>query len=46
MVKERSNIIWRFRREGICSNRQSAIIWGRRDLAKSLYDFYSGWKRL
>jgi len=29
----------------ICSNRQSAVIWGRR-LAKSSYNFYSSWKSL
>jgi len=29
---------------GVCSNRQSAVIWGRRDLSKSSYNFYSGWK--
>jgi len=45
-VWERSNIIWRFREEEVCSNRQSAIIWGRGDLAKSSYNFYSGWKSL
>jgi len=27
--REHSNIIWRFGWEGICSNRQSAVIWGR-----------------
>jgi len=28
-------------REGVCSNRQSAVIWGR-SLVKSSYYFYSG----
>jgi len=28
--------------EGVCSNRQSAVIWGRGGLAKSSYNFYSG----
>jgi len=31
--------------EGSCSNRQSAIMW-ERWLAKSSYNFYSGWKSL
>jgi len=43
---ERSNIIWCFRREGIYSNRQSAVIWGEGGLAKSSYNLYSGWKSL
>jgi len=30
---------------GGCSNRQSAVIWGR-GLARSSYNFYSGWKCL
>jgi len=29
-LRERSNIIRRFRGEGVYSNRQSAVIWGRR----------------
>jgi len=37
---------WRFREEGVCSNRQSAVKWGRGDLAKMSYNFYSGWKSL
>jgi len=45
-LRERSNIIWRFRGGGGgCSNRQSAVIWGE-GLAKSLYNFYSGKKSL
>jgi len=39
---ERSSIIWCLGR-GICSNHQSAIIWGR-GLAKSSYNFYSAEK--
>jgi len=35
------------RGEGVCSNRQSVVIWGRRrGLAKSSCNFYSGWKSL
>jgi len=46
-IRERSNIIWRFfGGRGGFWNRQNAVIWERRDLAKSLYDFYSSWKSL
>jgi len=43
-VRERSNIR-RFRERGFCSNRPSAVVWGRGDEAKSSY-IYSGWKSL
>jgi len=44
---ERSNIIMTLRRgEGVCSNRQSAVIWGEKGLTKSSYYFYCGWKSL
>jgi len=33
-------------REEGCSNRQSAVIWEMGNLAKSSYNFYSGWKSL
>jgi len=37
--RERSNIIWRFEGEEVCSICQSAVIWGERGLAKSSYNY-------
>jgi len=41
---ERSNIIGRFRGEGVCSNRQSAVIWerGYGQIVFALFSVYEG----
>jgi len=46
IIRERSNIIWRFEGEGGLLKPSECRHMGEGELAKSSYNFYSGWKSL